>query len=46
MTPSPRSTLPNSSNYYWSQAIIHDAMGQDTWATMYLFLYYMSSSGE
>ena len=41
-----KSTLPNSPNYYWDQAIIHDALGQNDWVIAYLFLFYMSTLGE
>lgn len=42
----PKSFLPNSPNYYWSQALDYDAMGNETMANCYLFLYYISTIGE
>ena len=40
------STLPNSPNYYWEQAINYDAIGYEIMANVYLFLFYMATLGE
>ena len=45
-TPHHTSTLPNSPNYYWEQALTCLDQGNILQCDMYLILYVMATQGE